>query len=75
METYVDRYHNLGIRAFEIGASHIDVQFEDGSIYRYDGDRPGSAHVAQMIVLARSGGGLNTYIRRCVGKNFSLKLR
>lgn len=75
MEKYKDHDGDSNISGYEVGEGYIDVQFKDTSLYRYAADRPGPAHVRQMIALAKSGDGLNAYINRHIQKNFSIRLR
>lgn len=35
MTPYRDWDRDSGIRAYDIGSSHMDVQFKDGAVYRY----------------------------------------
>ena len=74
MEPYKDIGGDSGISAFELGPGTITIRFSDGGIYRYDGSRPGAAHVARMQALAVAGNGLNTYINRHVRDRYADKL-
>ena len=74
MTPYRDWDHDSGVRAYEIGLSHIDVQFKDGAVYRYTALSAGRANLDHMIVLARAGDGLNEFINRAVRKRYSEKL-
>lgn len=62
MEPYRDINGDSGIAAYEIGSDYIKVQFKDGAVYLYTAASVGSAHIAEMQRLARSGDGLNAYI-------------
>jgi hypothetical protein len=63
-----------GVESFEIGDRSIKVRFSEGGTYLYDQSKPGKVHVAQMIALARAGGGLATYISQQVRGNYARKL-
>ena len=52
----------------------MDVAFKDGAIYRYTSVSAGQANIDRMIVLARSGDGLNQFINRAVKKRYSERL-
>lgn len=68
------QYKNLGgnsnVRAFSIGKDYIDVQFRNGSIYRYSYRSAGSMKVEHMKKMAVQGWGLNSYIMRNARKNY-----
>jgi hypothetical protein len=64
-----------GVAAYDIGQSHIDVQFKDGSVYRYTSLSAGRANIDEMARLARAGDGLNTFINQVVRKRYSARLR
>ena len=59
------RYANLSgksnVYAYEIGSTYIDVEFRDGSVYRYSYASAGSYNVEKKD-LAEQGYGLNGYI-------------
>ena len=63
------KYRNLGgdssVEAYEIGPDFIWIYFPD-SKYQYTNARTGRQHVEEMKRLAKSGRGLNTYIRKNV---------
>lgn len=67
--------HETGVIAYHINEDGITVQFQDGSFYLYDNERPGAAHVKKMKALARSGTGLSTYISQHVRENYKRKWR
>lgn len=71
MTPYRDWDKDSGIRACELGSSHMDVAFEDGAIYRYTSVSAGQANLDRMIVLARAGDGLNQFISRAVKTRYS----
>jgi hypothetical protein len=75
MQTYKDLSGTSGVIAYELGPDYIDVEFKDGSIYRYDYTAPGQQMVETMKTLAASGEGLATFINQNVGENFAVKLR
>lgn len=74
MQAYKDRNHESGIRAFELGADSITVQFKDNSTYIYTSQLAGAAHLQAMKRLAENGAGLNSYINRNLSKKYLRKL-
>ena len=71
-------YRNIGgsslVSKYEIGEDYIIVVFEwDPVKYRYDYTNPGKDHVEKMKRFAKLGQGLNSYILKYAGKNFSHK--
>jgi hypothetical protein len=71
---YRDWDQDSGIRAYEIGSTHMDVAFKDGAVYRYTSLSAGQANIDRMIMLARAGDGLNEFINRAVKKRNSQRL-
>lgn len=69
------RYGNgtTGVVAYELGPGWIRCAFVDGSMYVYDGTRPGPTPVREMQRLARAGAGLTTYINRHVRDSYARK--
>lgn len=74
METYRDWDHGSGVRAYDIGEAHIDVQFKSGAVYRYTSFSVGAANLVQMVAFARAGEGLNSFINKVVKHLYSAKL-
>lgn len=74
MTPYRDWDHDSGIKAYEIASSHMDVQFKDGAVYRYTAVSAGRANLDRMVLLARSGDGLNQFINRAVKARYSERL-
>lgn len=74
MTPYRDWDHDSGIRGYDIGSSHMDVQFKDGAVYRYTALSAGRANLDRMVVLARAGDGLNEFINRAVKKRYAEQL-
>ncbi len=74
MMPYRDWDRDSGIRAYDIGSTHVDVAFKDGEIYRYTSVSAGQANIDRMIVLARAGDGLNEFINRAVKTRYSERL-
>ena len=68
MTRYKNLNYNSSIVGFEIFSSHIDVLFNDRSLYRYDYQITGIEHVEEMKALAQRGYGLCGYIQRFVRK-------
>jgi hypothetical protein len=75
MQRYEHRGGDTGVVAYATGPRGIAVQFVDGSVYVYDIERPGRAHVAEMKRLAKAGQGLSGYISREVRDCYAKKLR
>lgn len=75
MTPYRDLDRDSGVRAYDIGQSHIDVQFKGGAVYRYTSLSAGQANLEQMARLARAGDGLNAFISRVVGRRYSARIR
>lgn len=75
----VQRYLNLNgdsnVNAYEISIDQIDVQFGDGSVYRYTRTSCGSANLERMKSLAIAGRGLNSFINTTVRKMYASKMR
>jgi len=67
--------HESGVVAYHIGDDSITVQFQDGCYYLYDNEKPGAPHVKETKKLAKSGGGLSTYISQQVQENYKRKWR
>ena len=59
--------------AFEMGVDSITIMFNSGAIYLYDYQSAGEYHVEQMKRLAKSGEGLNGYIKQYVDGNYAKK--
>jgi hypothetical protein len=62
MQPYKNLRGDSPITGYEIGQSHIDVEFSFGGTYRYSYVTPGEAQVEQMKKLARQGSGLAAFI-------------
>jgi len=75
MKTYDNLGGNSGVVAYDYDSEVIKVQFEDGWIYEYEASTIGAADFQQMISLADSGRGLNSYINRHIRKRFTNKYR
>lgn len=75
MTPYRDWDHNSGVRAYDIGQSHIDVEFKDGAAYRYTALSAGQANLEHMARLASAGDRLNAFINRVVKRRYSIRLR
>ena len=74
MTPYRDWDQDSGIRAYEIGSTHMDVAFKDGAVYRYTALSAGRANLGRMVVLARAGDALNEFINRAVRNRYLEKL-
>ena len=75
MKRYRNRGGDSGVVAYEIGSDSITVMFSDGSIYLYTYQSAGSANIEHLKRLAIDGEGLNSFINRCVRKDYARKLR
>jgi len=75
LQPYRDLSGHSGVVAFRLGRDWIEVQFEDGGLYRYTAASAGADAVEQMKQLARDGRGLATFIVRHVRQAYAAKLR
>ena len=75
MKTYDNLGGDSGVVAYDYNSEVIKVQFDDGWIYEYEASTIGAADFQQMISLADSGRGLNSYINRYIRKRFTNKYR
>jgi len=75
MELYKNTNGRSAIRKYEAGIDYLIVEFENGSMYKYNMVRPGTKQLNQMIQLARMGTGLDSYIQENVKDNYAVKLR
>ena len=70
-------YSNLsgrsGIVAYSIGPGYIHVEFREGSShhYEYTESKLGFSKIQQMIRLAQSGMGLNSFIMKYARTGYS----
>jgi hypothetical protein len=75
--TTMPAYANLGgksnVKSYEFGDGFIRVTFKDGRTYVYDYPTTGKAMVDQMIILARAGQGLNSFVTRVVKSRYASK--
>ena len=53
-----------GMRAFEIGADFVRIQYDRGGIYRYSEFAVGAAYFREMKRLALKGSYLNAFINQ-----------
>lgn len=75
MIPYKNLNRSSGVRAFEIGSSHIKVKFNDGGEYLYNNSSAGEQNIETMKTLAIDGMGLNGFINTYVRKNYAYKIR
>lgn len=75
MEYYTDVNGDSGVRAFEIGRDYILVEFKTGAVYEYTSLSAGRQNLDRMGQLARSGDGLNSFIKKVVPKGYSRRIR
>ena len=73
MEKYKNLSRDSSVYAYKIGMNYIDVQFNDGSIYRYSYKSVGSSNVEQMKRYAQAGDGLGSFIQRNVRKLYEFR--
>jgi hypothetical protein len=74
MERYKNYGGDSGVIAYEIGVDSITVQFNTGSLYKYDYQSAGRSNIEEMKKLALAGQGLNSFIMRIVKNSYSKKL-
>lgn len=74
MKRYRNSSGKSGVRAYEIYADRILIEFAAGDIYVYSYRMPGKADVEQMKTLAEKGKGLSTYISQNVRDRYESKL-
>lgn len=75
MRRYKNLSGNSGVRAYELAADSIDVEFAGGAVYRYNYAHTGRDAVDTMKALATAGEGLSTFISQHVGNAYAVKLR
>jgi macrodomain Ter protein organizer (MatP/YcbG family) len=75
MQRYSNFSGNAGVQAYQAGSNYIDVQFDDGAIYRYTYSSASKEAVEEMQRLAEAGKGLTTYINRYVKEAYAAKLK
>lgn len=65
---------NTGITKYKAGEGWIEVQFRDGSVYRYTDESAGESNIRTMQVLAEAGRQLNSFINTNVRQDYEAKL-
>ena len=75
MQQYGGHSRKHGVRAFEIQADAIDVEFTSGWVYHFTYQKPGQPRVERMKQLAESGHGLSTFINKHVRNRFESRRR
>ncbi|MFZ5521725.1 MAG: hypothetical protein ACOZD0_11035 [Pseudomonadota bacterium] len=75
LQPYRDLSGHSGVTAYRLGRDWIDVEFEDGALYRYTATSAGAQAVEQMKQLAQGGRGLATFIVRHVRQRYAARLR
>lgn len=73
MTRYKNLNGNSSIAGYKIAPNHIDIFFNDNSLYRYDYGVTGQSYVETMKSLAERGCGLCSYIKRFVKKKYAGK--
>jgi hypothetical protein len=73
MPPYANLSRKSGVASYVFGPGWIEVRFKDGSTYRYDYPTTGKYLVDQMVILARSGHGLNRFINKSVRHRYAAK--
>jgi hypothetical protein len=66
MQRYRNHSGKSGVRAYDIDAGSITIEFTNGERYLYTEDSAGAANVAKMQALAQAGHGLSTFISQHV---------
>ena len=67
MLIYKNSNGNSNVESYEIGNENIYVWFKGSKkVYRYSYKSAGKDNVEEMINLAKSGSGLNSFINRAV---------
>jgi len=74
MQRYRSRKPSVGVRAFALHDTSIDIEFQDGRRYRYDYNKPGEQKVEIMKRLAIAGEGLTTFINQHVRDAYACRL-
>lgn len=73
------KYKNAGgkstIKKYELQHDAINLQFADGSSYRYTNQATGKENIAKMRELALAGKGLDTFVKNTVKDNYERKIR
>ena len=76
---HMKKYKNLGknssVIAFEEGEDYINIQFENGWIYKYSAKSAGMFKVDMLKMFANRGMGLNEYITHFAYKDYERKYR
>lgn len=75
MKPYPNHSGKAGVRAYHSAFNYIDVEFADGSIYRYNYNVTGKSEVEGMKQLAEAGEGLTTFINQYVRDRYAMKLK
>ena len=75
LQPYRDLSGHSGVVGYRLGPGWIEVQFEDGGLYRYTAASAGAEAIERMQQLARDGRGLATYITRHVRQGYAARLR
>ena len=72
-KVYANYQGNSGVAAYKVEGGSIHVQFVRGRIYEYRLSDIGREHFFELVRLAESGSGLNSYINKNkdVSKRFS----
>lgn len=65
--------YGSNITGYEDGDDYIKVEFANGDIYTYSFESAGKENVEQMIGLAESGNGLNSFINSYCKYDYSDK--
>lgn len=73
MPVYSNFTRKSNVASYQFGDGWIEVKFKDGSRYLYDYQTTGKAWVDKMIILARQGQGLNSFVSRVVKKAYARK--
>lgn len=64
--------HSAGVTEYAPYKNGIITLFQDGRYYFYDSDSPGVKHVREMLVRAKQGKELTSYINKYVREKYRL---
>lgn len=75
MISYKNFNGNSNVKCYNISENYIDIEFYNTpSVYRYSNVVPGIQVLNELKRLANQGYGLNSYINRCVKKNYERRI-
>lgn len=74
IKEYANGSENSGIVKYKYDENSIEVQFKDGSVYRYTAESAGATNIEIMKHLADTGKKLNSFINVNVRSLYEAKL-